>query len=209
MNRKKVNKSRPKRKKTDYTLKPDQLNLVEIRRKLNKDKIKLNKKHIHCKELYDLEKRKLEYNKNLYRLKKEEDLQKSKKLLIFKPKLDQRSKTLMKGKKEPLLNRMENWLKERDHKLEILKTDKKKKDDEKFRIVMKPKINRNKIKAASKVRIFLEHFEETMKREYLKSSRDRTSRGKTTKLEKVVKDEGNFESLKKTVKKDLFAEEEG
>lgn len=202
------NKSRPKRKKTDYNIGKNQLNLIEIRRKLNADKIKLNKKHKHCKELHDLEKRKLIHNMNLFYLKKEDDLQKSKKLLIFKPKLDKKSKSMMKNKKEPLLNRMANWLKLREEKIKRSKQDKIDKEEQKIVISMKPKLIKNKIQVVSKVKIFLQKFEENMKKEHFEKSQKINVRSKTPDFElRNLKKKENFDSLKRTVKKVIFNNE--
>lgn len=134
--------SQPKEKKEVI------LNLVELRRQINKTKMRFPQKNKHLKDLHKIQKARSKMRENLKNLQNE----KESKQFSFKPEFNKKSLIMMRRLTEPQVERSENWLKLKKEKL-----DTKKKVQEKFILKKenkeaKKKLFNNRIKGVSKVK---------------------------------------------------------
>lgn len=105
------------RKRTLYNIDQEKLNLVEVRRKINKQNLRFDPKTQHLKELHNLEKTRREAKQEIHQ-KMQEEVEKELKKLEFKPQIDEKSKKLAEKKEPNLITRQEEWLKMKNEKVE-------------------------------------------------------------------------------------------
>lgn len=110
-----------KRKRTQYAVTPEKLNIIEIKRKINEKRVKTPNLHGHCELLYKLNdtRQKIKGMLETAKLKKEDSEH-----YDFKPTINPKSKTLAKNQTEDVVERNFCWLQERSERLDKLREDK-------------------------------------------------------------------------------------
>jgi rRNA maturation protein Rpf1 len=93
-------------------------------------------------------------------------------------------------------------MKEKEFKIKTMKEEEEIKRQKKLKESMKPALIKNKIKMESKVKKFLENFEESTKNHFIETIKKRAN---TPDFElKSQKIDQSFQQLKGTIRKDLF-----
>ena len=123
------------------------MNLVEIRRLINKNNMRFNKKDEHVKDLHNIQKTRNELREKLKQLKIND-----KGKLTFQPKFNKKSQILMRKVKNPQIERSENWLKTKNEKIDIKKKIKEVLILKQENKEAKKKLYKNRIKGVSKVK---------------------------------------------------------
>lgn len=121
------NEPLPKRKRTQYAVTPEKLNIVEIRRKMNEKRIKTPDHHAHCDLLYKLNNTRLQIKDMLHTAKMKAEYSEK---YNFHPTINSTSRKLMQRTNANIIDRNIYWLQERNEKLEKAKEEKQRKNEE-------------------------------------------------------------------------------
>ena len=153
---KKVTKKEPKirRNKTNYIIEPSKMNLMEMNRKHNKNKLKFNKRnHNRNKELHKLNQ--VKKNVKTY-LKQQQKLNEP--VYTFKPQILKKSRKIMSNR-ETQVERSYNWLNNKQQKIlnqtQIMEETLLNKEFQNSLPIKNS--GQNKVFAVSKVKLFIEH----------------------------------------------------
>lgn len=144
-----------KPRRTIYALASEKQNIIEIQRSLNKERMNQSKACEHIGGLHRLDQKRKEIRDQLLKQKEEKALTET---YSFKPTIDKGSKRMMSKSRLDLIQRNQEWLKQKEDKLQHQKETRKKMEAQKEyqSMVSRPEYPRAKIDVASKVKALLD-----------------------------------------------------